>query len=74
MNNIAMPKLGAELDKESYIWMASNHSNILEAIEAEVTSGSTPQQIRVFVLRQTGRPDIAARCEQASRYLAQSAA
>lgn len=66
---LVMPRLGAELDKESYLWLASNHPNILDAIEAEVSAGRTPQDIRLFVIRQTGRPEIALRCEQAARYI-----
>jgi hypothetical protein len=69
MKSIHMPRLGAELDKESYIWLAPNHPNILEAIEAEVSAGHTAQQVRLFVIRQTGRPEIALRCEQAARYI-----
>ena len=65
-----MPRLGTELDKESYIWLAANHPKILEAIEAEIAAGRTPQQVRLFVIRQTGRPEIALRCEQAARYAA----
>lgn len=70
MQTLTMPRLGAELDKESFIWLAANHPNILEAIEAEIAAGRTPQQVRLFVIRQTGRPELALRCEQASRYAA----
>lgn len=69
---LTMPRLGAELDKESYLWLAANHPNILEAIEAEVGTGRTPQDVRLFVTRQTGRLEIAMRCEQAARYVAGS--
>ena len=67
---LTMPRLGAELDKESYLWLAANHPNILDAIEAEVAAGKTPQDVRLFVLRQTGRIEIAMRCEQAARWVA----
>lgn len=67
---LTMPRLGAELDKESYLWLAAQHPNILDAIEAEVSAGRAPQDVRLFVLRQTGRIEIALRCEQAARYVA----
>ena len=72
MQSTTMPRLGTELDKESYIWLAANHPNILEAIEAEVSAGHTPQQIRLYVLRMTGRSEIAMRCESAARFAAAS--
>ena len=65
-----LARLGAELDKESYEWLAAQHPNILDAIEAEVAAGRAPQDVRLFVLRQTGRIEIAMRCEQAARYVA----
>lgn len=50
--------------------MATNYPEILDAIEAEVAAGRAPQDVRLFVLRQTGRIEIAMRCEQAARYVA----
>lgn len=64
-----MTRLGAVLDQESYEWLAANHPGILEAIEAEVAAGSTSDQIRLFVVRQTGRIEIAQRCEMAARHI-----
>lgn len=72
MKNV-MPRLGAVLDKESYSWMAANHPEVLDAIEAEVAAGRSPQDVRLFVLRQTGRIEIALRCEQSARYVAAQA-
>lgn len=58
-----MPRLGAILDRESYEWLAAAYPDILAAIEAEVAAGRTVEQIRLFVVRQTGRVDLAKRCE-----------
>ena len=64
-----MERLGKALDRESYEWLASHAADILEAVEAEVAAGRTPEQIRLFVVRRTGRGDLANRLEQAARYI-----
>ena len=69
-NKLTMPRLGAELDKESYEWLASVHPDILAAVEAEVSAGARPADLRFFTLRQTGRGDLAHRIEQAARHVA----
>jgi len=66
---IAMPTLQQALDAESHEWLAGNAPLILSALEREVAGGKTPEQIKLFVLRQTGRFEIALRCEQAARHL-----
>lgn len=67
---LTMTRLGAELDKESYEWLAAVHPEILDAVEAEVSAGAKPADLRLFVIRQTGRPDLANRVEQAARHIA----
>jgi hypothetical protein len=69
MTTLEMPRLGAILDRESYEWLAAQHPDILGAIEAEVAAGRTAEQIRLFVVRQTGRLEIAQRCEMAARWV-----
>lgn len=64
-----MARLGAELDKESYEWLASNHPDILEAVEVEVSAGANPADLRLFVIRVTGRPEIAQRIEATARHI-----
>jgi len=64
-----MARLGAVLDKESYEWLASYSPGVLEAVEAEVLAGRSPEEIRMFVIRRTGRVEIAQRCEQAARHV-----
>jgi hypothetical protein len=74
MKQMDMPRLGQVLDKSSYEWLAANHPDILEAVEAEVAAGKTPDQIRLFVVLRTGRVEIAQRCEQAARHIGQGPA
>ncbi len=64
-----LTKLSAAIDEQSYEWMLSNYPQMLEAIEAEIAAGCTPDEIRRFVVRQTGRLEIALRCEQVARYV-----
>ena len=64
-----MDRLGKALDRESYEWLASHTADILAAVEAEVEAGRTPEQIRLFVIRKTGREELAQRCEQAARHV-----
>ena len=64
-----MPTLQQALDAESYEWMATNHPDILGALEREIAGGKTPEQIKFFVLRQTSRFEISQRCEQVARHI-----
>lgn len=66
---IVMERLGRTLDKESYEWLASQHPDILEAVEAEVGAGRTPEQIRLYVIRATNRTELAQRCQQSARHI-----
>lgn len=59
------------LDASSYEWLVSNHPAIAEALEHEVREGATPAQIRRRVLSHTQRLELALRCEQAARWLAE---
>lgn len=69
MQTVTMDRLGKALDRESYEWLASHSPDILEAVEAEVNAGSKPEQIRIFVIRRTGRGEIALRVEQAANHI-----
>lgn len=68
-----MEQLAAVLDKESYEWLTANSADIADAVEGEVQKGVSPEAIRRFVLRHTGRYEIALRCEAAARYLKRQA-
>jgi len=62
------------LDKESYEWMSGAVPEVLDALEREVAGGRTPEQVKLFVLKHTGRLELALRCEQAARHLVNAAA
>ena len=64
-----MPTLQQALDAESYEWLAGTHPVILTALEREISGGRTPEQVKLFVLRQTGRFEISLRCEQVARHI-----
>lgn len=64
-----LTKLSAAIDEQSYEWMLSNHPQMVSVIETEVAAGCTPDEIRRFVVRQTGRVEIALRCEQVARFV-----
>lgn len=68
---IPMQTLSRMLDKESYEWLTGFHPEIIEAIETEVNAGHRPEEIKLFVLKQTGRLELALRCEQAARHIRQ---
>ncbi len=74
MKQILMPDLQKSLDAESYEWLAERSPRMVKAIEAEVMNGRTPEQIRLYVLLHTGRPEIAMRCQQVSRHILNSQA
>jgi hypothetical protein len=65
----AMNILNHELDAISYDWLVTQHSGLASAIENAVAEGNNPIQIKRAVLRQTGRSELALRCEQAARHL-----
>lgn len=68
-----MKILGEVLDRESYDWLSSHQPDIVEAIEREVANGASPRDVWLFVMRQTGRDELAARCLAAARYVAREA-
>ena len=65
-----LPALGAAINRESYEWLTDNLPWLADALRSEVSSGATPAQVRQFVMRQTQRPALALRLEQAAAYLA----
>lgn len=65
-----MPALQKALDRESYEWLAANVPDVLTALETEMKNGRTPRETRLFVLREYGREELAARIEQAARHIA----
>ena len=66
-----LARIGAALDEISFAWLSDNRPTLAEAIEIEVERGATPVQIRRFVMSKTQRIELALRCEQAARHLAE---
>lgn len=66
----AMLDLSKELDAISYDWLVAQHPGLVDAIERAVAQGVGAIDIKHAVLRQTGRLELALRCEQAARYAA----
>jgi hypothetical protein len=69
-----LPAIGQALDSISWDWVSDNHPLLAEAIQTEMGRGANPDQVRRFVMQQTQRLELALRCEQAARWLAQSPA
>ena len=63
--------LARELYRESYEWLTDNHPAIAEAVETLTLDGTTPEEIKRFVLDRLGpeRNGLATRCLNASRFL-----
>lgn len=64
-------RLGSALDKQSYQWLLDADMEIAAAVEAEVATGASPDDIRRFILAHVGpdRSGLAQRCQSAARYL-----
>lgn len=65
-----MQELERALEAESLEWMQAQHPEIVDAIQAALTEGAKPADIRWRVMRHTSRPEIAKRCELVAKALA----
>lgn len=65
-------KLGTALDLDNWKWLQDERGDIADALEAEVTAGADPDELRRFILDHIGqeRTALAARCMSAARHLA----
>ena len=59
------------LDAIAYEWLAANYPQLVQAIDTELSNGSTPSDVRFVVQQHSGadHDDLALRCEQAARYI-----
>lgn len=66
----ASPLLHA-IDRDAYDWLSHNAPYYVDAIQAELQAGKTPEQMKRVVLKNAGaeRSALALRIEQAARYL-----
>ena len=65
-----LASIGKALDEISWQWLSDNHPGLAEAVEDAVSLHVTPGRIRRYVILHTDRYELALRCEQAARYLA----
>jgi len=65
-----LPHLAAAFNAESWQWLQDNAPLLADALAAEVRQNATPEQVRAFAVRATGRQEIARRLEQAAAHLA----
>jgi len=70
-----LKELGKQLDAESYDWLNSHYSDLLEATEVAIINGQSPESIKHYILRETGglRSELAQRCYQAARHIKRQA-
>jgi len=64
--------IGAALNQMSWQWLNDNCPNLAEALAVAVERGATAVEIRRFVMHRTERRELALRCEQAARWLAEA--
>lgn len=64
--------IGKALNEISFAWLSDNRPTLADAIEVAVGRGATPVEIRRFILARTERRELALRCEQAARWLAEA--
>ena len=66
---VSLKPLEAAYNRQSWQWLESEHPDIADALIAVVKSGATPDDVRRFTMRYTGRAPLAARVEQAAAHL-----
>lgn len=64
-----LSELAAAVNEESWQWLQDNLPSLAVALQKEVKAGATPDQVRFFIMRETQRPALALRLEQAASYL-----
>ena len=57
------------LEAESLEWMLTQHPEFVDAIQQDLDSGMSPEDIKWHVYRRTDRMQIAKRCELVATWL-----
>lgn len=70
----SMGALQRAFNAESYAYLEREWPEILAAIEAEISNGHTPEEIKRFALQWTCRFEMAMRCYQAAKHVTSMAA
>lgn len=71
---ISLAPLEAAYNRDSWEWLQREAPTIADALAQVVKSGASPDDVRRFTMRHTGRAAIAARVEQAAAHLRQETA
>lgn len=66
---INLTPLQAAYNSQSWEWLQTEAPTIADALAAVVKAGATPDDVRRFTMRYTGRAGMAARVEQAAAHL-----
>ena len=66
---ISLAPLEAAYNRDSWEWLQREAPTIADALAQVVKSGASPDDVRRFTMRHTGRAAIAARVEQAAAHL-----
>ena len=68
---VSLKPLEAAYNRDSWEWLQREAPTIADALAQVVKSGASPDDVRRFTMRHTGRAAIAARVEQAAAHLRQ---
>ena len=71
---VSLKPLEAAYNRDSWEWLQREAPMIADALAQVVKSGASPDDVRRFTMRHTGRAAIAARVEQAAAHLRQETA
>lgn len=63
--------LDRALEAESWDWLEEQHPGLAEAVQVAIGHGAQPDAIKRRVQAQTGRHELAQRCELAAGFLHQ---
>jgi hypothetical protein len=70
ITRLSFPDLQRALDQESYEWLSANVPEVVKSLEAEIANGADdPHVLRVWIIQNYRREEIAARIEQAARHI-----
>ena len=66
---VSLKPLEAAYNRDSWEWLQREAPEIADALAVVVNNGASPDDVRRFTMRHTGRAAIAARVEQAAAHL-----
>lgn len=66
---INLAPLAAAYNRQSWEWLQAEDPATADVLAAVIRAGATPDEVRRFTMRYTGRAALAARIEQAAAHL-----